>query len=195
MEVVPAGWIPHPLTIYRKADSSRPAGKANYGGREDTPRAFEHDHELIEARALCGQAMVLWADCQVDKFKNQGKPSDKWYAGIAPILPARKITSSLARSRMLEGRKKAFFPLFAFPEAGIPEDSYVDLRQIWSVSQSILTARRATLSVRARDALYEHLFLFLTDRAIADTVHCPRCAATIPARDLIPRTEPGDDGE
>lgn len=165
----PFGYVPSPLTIYRRESSGLPKGKANYGGTGDVPRAFQGPFELIEARATRGLGLVLWADCQIDKFLNQGKPQEKWYVGVAPVFSA-KAMSQEKQDNLLEGKRRAFYPLLRFPEIGISELSYVDFRQVWAVSQNLLTERRATLSEVGRKAMYDHLLLFLTDRKVPDLV-------------------------
>lgn len=59
--------------------------------------------------------------------------------------------------------------------------SYVDLRHIWPVRQSLLKARLATLSDLARLALFDHLFSFLTRKRLRDSILCPSCHEKIEA--------------
>lgn len=195
VETIPFGFIPSPLTLYRKANSALTTGQAKFGTTTDLERAFNSGIESIEARAGRGIAIVLWADCQIDKFLNQGRPVEKWFAGVAPIFSARRLGSERQRENLFAGKKKAFFPLHAYPEAGVSDDSYVDLRQIWSVSQTLLTNRRATLSVRGRDALYDHLLLFLTDRQLSDKFECPKCGESSPASALLSQHGPREGGD
>jgi len=113
----------------------------------------------VHVKAQPGLALVLWQDCQIDKFKNQKKDPSKWFTAVAPIRPITEIQDGLEAVR--EGKRRAFFHLPAWDELGIPE-GFVDLRYVWPVSQSILSSRVATLSTTARLALYDRLFAFLT---------------------------------
>jgi len=180
---VPWGLIDDPLTICRPVDRSKSEGKAQYGPASALKGAFK-GIEAVHARAQLGLGMVLWHDCQIDKFKNQERPPEKWFAAIAPILPLKDFDAESA-GVVKEGRRRAFFFVPAFPDIGITEDSYVDLRHIWSLKQSLLIDRMGTLSPSARMDLYAHLFTFLTQRAYGRDVQCAHCGQRTPWENVV----------
>jgi hypothetical protein len=126
--------------------------------------------------------MVICHDCQIDKFENQGKLPDKWFASVAPVVPC----PATEWSNVVARRRRAFFPVPSFEAVGIVDNSYVDLRYLWPLKQSLLGERVITLSQTAREVLYAHLFSFLTQRALRDSAKCPSCGSEISVRDLTP---------
>jgi hypothetical protein len=181
---IPWGLIDDPLTVCRAEDRSKPEGKARYApvaALRPPPKGVE----IIHARAQIGMGMVLWHDCQIDKFKNQGKPETKWFASIAPVVPLQDSDPDAAAA-VREGRRRAFFFLPAFAAIGIEKDSYVDLRHIWPLRRSLLSDRRGALSLEARNDLYAHLFTFLTQTVYPHEVRCIHCARQTPWEYPVP---------
>jgi hypothetical protein len=170
---VPWGLIDDPVTVYRPEDRSKPEGKARYASLATLKPPFKTT-ETIGARAQLGLGMVVWHDCQIDKFESQGKPATKWFAAIAPVVPLQEADAAAAEA-VRAGRRRAFFYLPAFTQIGIEKDSYVDLRHVWSLRQSLLVDRRGTLSPNARMALYAQLFTFLTQRSYESEIQCVHC--------------------
>lgn len=99
-------------------------------------------------------------------------------------LPADRTAADHIR----QGRRRAFFPIPAYPGVGVAEDGYVDLRHLWPVKQSLLLRRIGTLSPLARSNLYAHLFTFLTQRRPSVELTCPACQASVPFENLFPST-------
>lgn len=155
---VPWGLIDDPVTVCQPADRSKPQGKATYAPVE--AKGFK-GIQSVHAAAQLGTVMVLWHDCQIDKFENQRRPPEKWFTAVAPVLP---IPTGDAGQAIAAGTRRAFFPLPAYPAIGLNQPSYVDLRHVWPVKQSLLTERKGALSNAAKQALYAHLFTFLTQR-------------------------------
>lgn len=120
--------------------------------------------------------MVLWPDCQLDKFLNQNRPEDHWFAGVAPVLPMEPRLPPEVQQEVREGVRRMYSWVPANDPLGVPE-SYVDLGHIWSVKQSILKDRVAGLSADARTALTERLYAFLTYQRLKTAAHCPECGA------------------
>jgi hypothetical protein len=81
---VPWGLIDAPVTTCQPDAPDRQDGKARY--RLVGPEGFK-GARIVHAKAQVGEVMVLWHDCQIDKFENQGKPREKWFAAIAPVRP------------------------------------------------------------------------------------------------------------
>jgi hypothetical protein len=177
---VPWGLIDAPLTVCQPDVQGRTEGKAKYSL---LGAAGFRGSKIVHAKAQIGPAMVLWHDCQLDKFENQGRPPEKWFAAIAPVRPLAEVGDTADAVR--RGDRRAFFYLPAYPDITIEQDSFVDLRHIWPVKQSALAKRFGTLSATARLALYTHLFTFLTSRRLRHQVQCPSCAAQIPAAALV----------
>jgi hypothetical protein len=155
------------------------------------PPAFstQSGKEVIHVQARPAKVVVLWENCQIDKFKNQkpSRPEDEWFAAVAPIFPMTTIPTDEHRRAIIEMRNESRFPLPGAPDSPIAEDSYIDFRYIAPVRQGVLRANRAgTVSRQTLDALYGHLFGFLTGRRILDAVSCPACGAqvdlTVPAK-------------
>ena len=184
---IPWGLIDDPITVCRPVDASKAEGKATYATATATksPAAFKKSPESIFAAAHSGLGMVLWHDCQIDKFESQQKPPAKWFAAVAPLLPVPQHDQKAATA-IRDGLRRAFFFVPAYPEIGVAVDCYVDLRHVWSVKQSILSARVGTLSQPARDGLYRHLFGFLTQRTLLDEFECPGCGHLTPMEQAFP---------
>lgn len=173
---IPWGLIVGPTEICRKQSAPR---HATVNLVSDVPSAFKKGLEFILARGELGLAMVLWPDCQLEKFENQKRPEDRWFAGVAPVLPMDPRLPPDVRPSVRDQRRRMYFYVPSNEPLGIPE-SFVDLRHIWSVKQSILTNRVATLSLPARSALYQQLFTFLTYLKPKTSARCPECAAEFP---------------
>jgi hypothetical protein len=188
---VPWGRIPDPVLVCRPNDQKAKTGKARYGPKDeikDGGVAFANARvEQIHARAKQGLGVVLWHDCEIDKFEEQGRSEDQWYAAIAPVVQGEGIPPEIWRGIEAGERLQVFF-LPQAQHAGIASPSYVDLRLIWSVNQSLLGNRVATLSGTAQRSLYDHLFSFLTHRRLRDAVICPSCLETISSTDLFDAT-------
>jgi len=177
----PWGLIEAPLSICRPQNATETAGKAKYGppsGHSHPPAFSQQRPENIHLKGHLGLAMVLWHDCQIDKFKEQGKPVEKWLTAIAPIVPMTANSDPALVASVREGRRRAFFHLPEFTDQRLPE-SYVDLRYILSVKQTLLTERITTLSTESREDLYRTLFQFLTARRIVAESVCPHCSSPI----------------
>ncbi len=184
---VPWGLLPDPTTVCRPNNKDAEHGKAYYTPRHLTKQggvAFGGGTELIHAQARLGMAMVLWHDCEIDKFEEKEKPKEDWFAAVAPVLPLSLIQQADQRERVVAGDRIQLFPLPPLEPVNLP-DSFVDLRHIWSVKQTLLTDRVASLGDVGRNALYEHLFTFLTRNRIRETVLCPACLATIKSADVF----------
>jgi hypothetical protein len=169
---VPWGLIEAPTTLCRPSNRSKTSGKAFYGSVAElkNPAPWTCDPELVHGISWDGLAMVLWHGCQLDKWKNRDEEMDddknrqeRAFAGIAPVLRLADYEPAKGRADIASRKHYAFFPLppFKLGTRQIPE-SYVDFRHIWSVRQSILTNRLASISQQARLSLYEHLFTFFT---------------------------------
>jgi len=176
VDVVPSGLIDAPLTICQPNNTSE-IGKSNYWPYEQLPK--HRGVEFIHAKGLVGLGMVIWPDCQIDKLKNQGRPQQDWFVGIAPVHPITRLPLPV-RSKVTELNRAQYFPLPPNPPS-ITELSYVDLRYIWSVRFSLLKARQVALTEVARQALAFHLFWFLTEVRGRQSVPCPHCAGPVDA--------------
>lgn len=181
---IPWGLIDAPLTVCRPSDRSKPEGRANYAPVETVKPPFK-DVETVFAKARLGFGMVLWHDCQIDKFENQQKSPEKWFAAVAPLIALQENDQEASKA-VREGRRRAFFFVPEYPAIGIPKPMYVDLRHIWPLKQSLLRNRIGTLSPPARGDLYAHLFLFLTQRSLANEVRCAQCGHMTPVLDALP---------
>jgi len=188
---VPWGIVPDPISVCRPNDPKNSEGKAFYAPHHQTRRGGDAFHngrvELVHARAKLGRVMVLWHDCEIDKFEEKGMSADKWFAGVAPIIPPDHFPSEVW-DKIATGDRLQFFPLPPIASVGLPAGSCVDLRYVWPVRQSLLSKRLASLGTPARLALYDHLFSFLTHRRLRDKVLCPSCHDVIGAEDLFEAT-------
>lgn len=178
---VPWGLIPAPVEICRKQGRQH---QATTHLLEALPSAFKKGHESILAVAAIGLVMVVWPDCQIDKFQNQNRPEDRWFAGVAPVLPLTPTLPPDVQQQVRDGLRRMYSWVPPNEPLGIPE-SYVDLRHIWSVKQSLLTERAAGLSVDARAALVERLYAFLTYMRPKASVQCPHCGGSFPSSQLF----------
>jgi hypothetical protein len=178
---VPWAVLEYPLTVCRQT------GKQNDGATQAwfrpiagaKPPAFHKGPEIIHALGRePGLGIVIWEDCQIDKMRNQQQDERKWFVAVAPVVPMSIVQSEDHRQAIRDLRRRAFFPLPALPALAVPE-SYVDLRLMWPVRQSMLTDRVTTLSPESRSALYGHLLRFLTGRTLIADVTCPSCQAVI----------------
>ena len=106
---------------------------------------------------------AVWHGCEIDDFLHRNQPQKAW-VGVAPIFRmADRIPQEPAREAVRSRQRSAFFPLAPLEVGSFRlGEAYVDFRLIWSVKQSILTNRLATLSETVRHSLYAHLFFFLT---------------------------------
>lgn len=181
---VPWGVIDAPLSFCRPSPNK--PGQAFYAPIAEAkrdPLPFTRGPEVIHA---VGHAptlgMVIWEDCQIEKMMNQGQDERKWYVSVAPIRPLDLFDDDESRQTVRDGRRMAFFYLPA--DGDIPE-SFVDLRLMWPVKQSLLAKRLTTLSADGRAALFGHLFTFLTARRFIGDSACPSCGAALDASTLL----------
>lgn len=191
VRLVPWGLIDSPLTVCRPNDAAKTDGKAFYAPHDLITQggaAFTGGRvETVHAQAKTGIGLVLWHDCEIDKFEEKKQPPEKWFAAVAPVIP----TSGLPLATLLqvkEYKRRQFFPLPAMPSVDLPE-SYADLRYIWSIKQSLLNDRIAALSELTRAALHDHLFDFLTHRRLREALLCPSCHATLRSNDFFDLVE------
>lgn len=175
VDIVPGGLIEAPLTICQPLNRSE-QGKANYAPLAALTK--RRGVEFIHAKGDVGLGMVIWPDCQIDKFKNQSRPEGEWFTAVAPVFPIAKIGDTAVHAKVLALNRAQFFPLPAKPPH-IPTDSYVDLRHIWPVRYSLLRDRKLALSREARDALAFHLFWFQTEVRVTPSVPCPHCSKPV----------------
>lgn len=185
---IPYGLITDPLVVCRAGkplpDGTQhgtfgPAEKITAGGAPFN----KGKAEAIHMKASSGLVMVLWEDCEIDRFAEQGKPENKWFAAVAPIIPAAQYFVANDLVAVEAGRRRRFFPLPEDKAAGIDRPSYVDLRLIWSLQHSLLVGRRVTsLSDGARMVLRDQLFAFFTKHWLPDTIPCPACEADVHVR-------------
>jgi hypothetical protein len=178
---VPWGQVESPITICRPDQPKQADGKAHYGTPENmTPAAYRKDiPEFLHLKTLRNRAIVLWHDCQLDKFDEKNKPRAKWFTTVSPIFGFDDLDEP-ARQVVREGGRRAFFYMPANPDSGIETECYVDLRYALSFRYSLLESRRlTTLSKEARQSLYLQFFTFLTALRLANAVDCPACKAHI----------------
>jgi hypothetical protein len=169
VRIIPFGRIDAPVTICQPSNT-KPSGKALYYQLDDLPK--RRGVEFLHAKFKLGMGIVVWPDCQIDKPKNQGRPEQEWYAGIAPVIPFSELASNL-HDKVRTFNRAQWFPLPAkTPE--LPE-SYVDLRYIWQVRYSLLADRILALSESARQAFSLHRFWFDTEVRARAEVDCPHC--------------------
>lgn len=176
---VPLAVLDYPLVVCRPGNKP---GQAHYATPAECTRqaAFSRGPETIHATGKApGLGFVIWEDCQIDKMKSQERDDErKWFVAVAPILPLTTIVQEEARAAIADGRKMAFFPLPALPAIELPA-SYVDLRLIWPVRQTMLSSRITTLTPFAKAAFYSHMFRFLTAREFALDATCPACGVQL----------------
>ncbi len=186
------GSVQAPLTVCRGDENT---GKAKFGPPEKAknPDAFANGRvETVHLRAKRGVGVVVWHSCELDKFARKRQPPDKWFAGVAPIVPATALNE--ADRPIVRGFDKfSMFPLPAAPDSGVHEESFVDLRYIVPMKQSLLTQRVGTFSPEMLEAFCAHLFRFLTRRALATSATCPRCQHALGYDDFAPKGKAEDD--
>ncbi len=185
---VPWGLIDTPTTICRPVDRSMAKGKANYAPVAECSTPWQKDPEYIHGVARDGLAVVLWHGCQIDKFTNiavtegSGRKASRAFVAVAPLLPITKLQPESLRHTVLAGEHYSYFPVpqVTVGEVQIPE-SYVDLRHIWSIRQTSLTAARVVgMSEVATLSLMQHLFTFFTRLRLDIVPSCPTCGAVVP---------------
>lgn len=188
---VPWGVIPSPLVICRPDQPKQPMSKAfcgqvdliNRGGK-----AYAGRHEMLHFDSVRGLVMVVWDDCEIDKFENRAQDKEKWFAAVAPIHPLARLNPG-DREVVMRLERHAFFPLLASPEHGIADASYVDLRYIVPVKRALLDPNRVTaLSTTNRKALVGHMIRFLTGTELAPA--CPNCGTEL--SHIVPAAAQGD---
>lgn len=184
---VPWGLVESPVTVCRPHDPTQIPGKARYERLEKLKMPFRKTGEFIHLRApVVGPAIVLWHDCQIDKFEEQGKSEEKWFAAVAPVVPMRNMDGDAVQA-VRDGKRRAFFWMPKNAASGVPEESYADLRHILPFRQIFLMERRkGALSDTVRRALHLHLFTFFTQRAFNETVTCA-CGRKIEADVAFPQ--------
>jgi hypothetical protein len=174
-----------PIACYPRGGAwNTSKGKAEYSRPElaDQPgnaAAFIKQYRLV-IPVQRGPVMVVWQDCEIDKFKNRKKlPPEKWFAGVAPILSGKGFSPELQKWTW-DFDVFPFFPLSANAAAGLTDPfHYVDLRQVWPVRQSLLKKRVASLSDVARGALHDQLFTFFSRLRVVRNLACPKCGAKV----------------
>ena len=186
---IPWGLIEAPTTLCRPNDRKQPNGKAFYGlvGDLKTPAPWAHEPEFVHASSWSGLAMVLWHGCQLDKWKNRdgnGEQIDqsvKAFTAIAPVFSLDHFQPAERRGEVSAQQHYSYFPLppFTVDTRQVPE-SYVDLRHIWPVRQTILTDRLTSISDSARSSLCAHLFTFFTRCRLDINPTCPSCGTEVP---------------
>lgn len=159
---IPWGLVESPLIVCRKAGGGKP-GTSIALPATDVAHAFaKRPKESIHAQAELGFGIVLWHDCEIDKFKEQGREPSRWFAATAPVLPLTNFQSEAERDRVRQADRRMYFHLPAYEEISLPE-SYVDLRHIWSIKQQDLAPnRKVGLTSTLLSALHRHLFEFFT---------------------------------
>jgi hypothetical protein len=196
VEDIPWGLIEAPFSICRPDNAKLQQGSAKYGPLDGFSKPFDRGTEILHTKAQVSVALVLWHGCQIDKFKQLGKPLGKWFAAIAPVFElARFVTRADEQANVRAGKHRAYFPLPAFvsDQYSLPE-SYVDLRYIWSVRQQPLTEfRQARLSPAYLPALYAHLFTFFTRLSLPEeSLVCNHCGRQIDLQDILPSVAEND---
>jgi hypothetical protein len=187
---IPWGVVEAPLTVCRPEKTGRTEGRSVYGLEKNVTNAFRNDRrEIIHATSGLTRAVVLWHGCQIDKFKKSKDPS-KAFAAIAPVFVLEdRVPRAEDRQSIINGMHRSYFPLppFSIDDVTVPE-TFVDLRHIWPVRQSLLLAesqRFASMGKQLRMALCEHLFTFFTRRKFLDSAPCPHCGGTIALSNLL----------
>jgi hypothetical protein len=186
VRTIPWGLIEAPLTICQPANAD-PMGKSLYFPLDEVPK--RRRLEFLHARFELGFGLVMWPDCQIDKAKNQGKPENKWFAGVAPVIPLTTLETNL-HDQVRNFNRAQWFPLPArspdFPE------SYIDLRHVWPVRYALLKDRILTLSGAARQVLSLHRFWFDTEVKVTPEVECPHCHKPVDSSVLFKTKAPAE---
>lgn len=184
---IPWGLVEAPLRICRphQGDQTPEAAKAPFGPPEKFSDAFKrpksNNKEIVFAYGERGKGLVLWHGCQIDKFEELKKKPESWFAGVVPILEISNRLQPQDREAVESGTHRSFFYLPGNDEAsGNFPDSFVDLRHIWPIKQSLLTERVLTLREHVRLSLYNQLFTFLTRLRLNHAAPCPHCSNEVP---------------
>jgi hypothetical protein len=168
-----------PLIVCRLDNAKYTSGRATAKPATAwNPSAFSTNDakETIHVDGRAAKVVVLWENCQIDKFKNLRRPEGEWFAAVAPIFPLTTVVKDEHRRAIIEMRNESRFPLPGSGGTPVAEDSYVDLRYVAPVRQAALKANRVgALSKDTLDALFGHLFAFLTGRQLSQAVSCPKC--------------------
>ncbi len=195
MADVPIGVLLNdPVIVCRDPqDAKNISGKAKYqpaSACADPPAFKRKDgRENVHLKARLATVVVVWESCQIDKFAELERPEAEWFAAVAPVIPLARVNSEEARRAIVEFRKFAAFPLPAGPDFGVPEESFIDLRFVQPVAQSILKKQRVgALAPDAVAALHAHYVWFLTRRRIVDDPTCPKCGTDLPVDAIAPKT-------
>lgn len=188
VRLVPAGLIDSPLTICQP-NNADPMGKAKYAPYDQV--STQRSLQFIHAKGAVGFGMVVWPDCQIDKGKNQQKPEREWVVGIAPVKPLKDLKPELAQ-KIFDFERAQWFPLAAHEPDW--DDSYVDLRYIWTVRYGLLADRVTAITENTKRALQLHLFWFQTEARLPESVACPHCANEIEGSLLLRfKQDPAED--
>jgi len=178
---VPWGLIDAPIAV---CHSRGAGGKSQTTSLAALPSAFKKTpSETIHAQAQMNLSIVLWHDCELDKFMEQRRAEEKWFGAIAPVLPLARLSQDLW-PRIRNGERPPYFPLPANEGLDIP-DSFVDLRHVWSVKQSLMIDRVIALSEGSKASLQAHLFTFLTHLRPRESATCPHCLKLFSTTDLL----------
>jgi hypothetical protein len=125
VRVLPWGVVDAPLTICRPQGGTRAA----YNPATAVPSAFKKGREAIHASGAVSVGMVLWHDCEIDKGMNQGKPVEKWFTAVAPVLPISNFNRPSDQDGLRLGRRRMYFYVPENAPLDVPE-GYVDLRYV-----------------------------------------------------------------
>jgi hypothetical protein len=193
------GMLHDPVTYCRAyPDENGTSGNARFrpvAEQSPAPGArapFGNGKERVHLSAKRGLVMVAWEDCMIDKFMNQQPPPPEaeWFCAVAPVRSCAALPEA-ARTSIMNGEQRRFFPLKADPSMGIATDSYADLRLLFPVQQSLLSDRKGGLSETSRRALQAHLFRFFTGtRVVTVPVACPHCGSAVETLGTQPEAEP-----
>lgn len=175
---LPWGLIESPLKICRPQTGRGAVQQAAGHEADKLESAFKkHEMEVIHARGGRTLGMIVWADCELDKSMEQERDENRWFAGVAPVMPLARFEEAI-RPGIRASRRRSYFYLPANPTIDLPE-SYVDLRRIWSVKQSLFKQRVVALSEPAVRALQAHMYGFFTYQMPIDLKACPACGNAI----------------
>ena len=195
---IPLSIVESPVTICRPLDATKSSGKAEFKPMSEWGEpTIRKNGEFVHLKASrLVSAVVIWHDCQIDKFENQGKKPGKWFAAVAPIVPFTVANMSEdSRDVVRQGKRRAFFHLEAWADAGVSEEGFIDFRHLLPIRQTWLIPRRkGSLSDVVRDSLQAHLFSFLTQRDLPHGVVCSNCGNPITLQMVAPEL-PDVEGE
>lgn len=190
---IPWGLIEAPTTLCRPIDRKQPNGKARYSCvdpwvMQGSPVPWSRDPEIIHAVGWQAPAMVLWHDCQIEKADNQERDRpEKAFAAIAPIHSLSALQSDTpektkdVQDKVRNLRHKSYFYLPAVTAGDFAiQESFVNLRYIWSIRQQTLANRPVSLHPEILMSLYSTLFLFFTRFRLDADPACPKCGSLVP---------------